>query len=213
MENDKAQSKEAKHKRVFFWFGDEGTVEGEPHRALRIRRKTSGRSVATEGSRKEVADGLVDQSGAHPGRRGSAGIGQIAPGDTNSKVICSTTILIHKKVRDGSAAAANSDGRSVGGASGKSDVGSAAARNSGSHRIDVYGISAGKQGRKREVDIAGLVGVENVSVIIYLPRVYAVKIVETCGSDALALKRGGGSAKDPKGLVGGVVLAGIDADD
>ena len=69
---------------------------------------------------------------------------------------------------NGSAAAADGNGRRVGGIGGKSDVGSAAARNSLSYRLDVYGVGAGKQGRKRDVFAlnAGLVGVENVSAIL-----------------------------------------------
>ena len=64
-----------------------------------------------------------------------------------------------------SAAAADGDGRRVRGAGGKGDVRSASARNSLSYRIDIYSVGAGKQGRQREVGIAGLIGVENVSVI------------------------------------------------
>ena len=70
---------------------------------------------------------------------------------------------------NGSAATADGDGGRVGGAGGKSDVGFSAARNSGSYQLDVIGIGAGKQGRQRDVDIAGLVGV--VEVARQLPRV------------------------------------------
>ena len=52
---------------------------------------------------------------------------------------------------NGSAAAADGDGWRVGGAGGKGDVGSASARNSLSYGVDVYGVGAGKQGRKRDV--------------------------------------------------------------
>ena len=165
------------------------------------------------GSRKEVADGFVQNAGAHPSRSLPAGIGEIAgSGDTNSQVISTGIIIIQPKVGNGLAVVpvVDSNGRGVGGAGGKGDVGSAAARNSGSHRSDVVGIRAGEQGRKLEDSIDGLVGVENVSVIIYLPRVYAVKIGGTCGSDALALKRGGGAAKNPEGVRGWVILTGID---
>ena len=37
---------------------------------------------------------------------------------------------------------------------------------SGSHRLDVFGVGTGKQGRKREIDVAGLAGVKNVAAII-----------------------------------------------
>ena len=69
---------------------------------------------------------------------------------------------------NGSAAAADGNGRRVGGIGGKGDVRSAAARNSRSHRSDVDGVGAGKQGRQRDVFAlnAGLVGVENVSAIL-----------------------------------------------
>ena len=69
---------------------------------------------------------------------------------------------------NGSASTGDGDGRRIRGAGGKGDVGSAAARNSLSHRIDVCRVvRAGEQGRKRDVFAlkAGLVGVKNVSVI------------------------------------------------
>ena len=65
---------------------------------------------------------------------------------------------------DGSAAAADSDGRRVGGIVGKRRPRAPNSRRSGSHRFDVVGVGTGKQGRKLEVDVAGLVGVENVAI-------------------------------------------------
>ena len=56
---------------------------------------------------------------------------------------------------NGSAAAADGDGRRVGGSGGKSDVGSAAARNSLSYRIDVYRVGAGKQGGREKLVLLG----------------------------------------------------------
>ena len=205
--DNKAKGKEAEDKGVFFGFGDDGTVEDEPHRALRIRRKTGGRSVATEGSRKEVADGLVDQSGAHPSRRLAGGIGQIAPGDTNSKIISLIVILIHKKMRNGSAAAADGDGGRVGDVGGKSDVGLATARNSGGYGLDVFGVGTRKQGRKREVDVAGFVGVKNVSAILY--RFKSISRIESIGSCSDVTTATSGAGEDPEGLVG-VVSTGED---
>ena len=125
------------------------------------------------GSRKEVADGFVEDAGAHPSRSLPAGIGEIAAsGDTNSQVISTGIIIIQPKVGNGSAAASDGDGRRVRGVGGESDVGLAASGNSGQHRVSVCGVRTGEQGRKLKDSIAGLVGVENVSVIIYLPRVY-----------------------------------------
>ena len=59
---------------------------------------------------------------------------------------------------NGSAVGAEGDRGCVGGAGGEGDVGSAAAGNSLSYRVDVYGVGAGKQGRELKVGIAGLVG-------------------------------------------------------
>ena len=73
---------------------------------------------------------------------------------------------MHKKMGNGSAAAADGDGWRVGDAGGKGDVGSTAAGNSGSHRGNVSGVGTGKQGRKRDVCLTCRpVGLENVSVI------------------------------------------------
>ena len=170
--------------------------------------------LAVKGSCKEIADGFVEDAGAYPSRRIPAGIGQSAPRNTKSKIICGAGILIQKKMGNGSVAASNSDGRRVGGAGGKSDVGLAAARNSGIYRSDVVGIRTGKQGRKLKVGIAGLVGVEKVAVIIRSGKFPTVLSVEVSGgSDATATTRGGGTAKNPNGLVGGAVLTGIDVDE
>ena len=121
----------------------------------------------------KIADGFVDDAGAHPSHRIPAGIGQSASRNTNPQVICGAAILIQKKMGNGSANAADGDGGRVGGAGGKK-VCRGASRNSGSHRVDVIGIGAGEQGRQRGVDVAGLVGVKNVAAIIggrNLPRV------------------------------------------
>ena len=115
---------------------------------------------------------------------------------------------------DGAVAAADVKARRVGGAGEKGDVGFAAAGNSRSHRGDVFGVGAGKQGRELEADIAGLVGVENVAVVaINLP---SVLVVGACGGLVSDLGAGtagsGGTAKNPESLVG-VILAGIGVDD
>ena len=54
----------------------------------------------------------------------------------------------------------------ISGASGKRNVGSVSARNSLSHRIDVFGLRSSKQGRKRKIGIVELVGIVNMSAII-----------------------------------------------
>ena len=156
----------------------------------------------------EVADGFAEDAGAHPSGRIPCGIGQIAPRDANSYVIVRAGILIHKNVGNSSAATADGDGRRVGGAGGKSDVGFAAAGNSGVHRSDVVGVGTGKQGRKNELAVVGRVGVVNISVIVgCFPSIS--RGVVSGGSDAPVVSRGGGSAKNPNGLVV-IVLAGID---
>ena len=165
------------------------------------------------GSRKEVADGFADDAGAHPSRSIPAGIVQSTSRDANPHVI-SSVIIIQEKMGNGSAATASGDGRRVGGAGGKGDVGSAASGNSGSHRVDVYGVGARKQGRELEVGIAGLVGVEEVSVI-GRSEFPSVSIVANGGaySDVTGVVCGRRAGENPEGLVGGVVLAGIDVDE
>ena len=112
---------------------------------------------------------------------------------------------------NGSVAASNGEGRRVGGAGGKGDVGLPSTRNSGGYGLDVIGVGTGKQGRKRKQLAVSAVGIEKV-VVSKSPR---VSTRETGGSnsDVLAISRGGGAAKNPKSLVGGVVLARIDIDE
>ena len=84
-------------------------------------------------------------------------LGEIATSrNTNPHVIFITWILIQVKAANGSAAAADSDGRRVGGSGGESDVGSAAAPNSGSHRSDVFGVGTGSKGESEMVWLSGL---------------------------------------------------------
>ena len=125
-----------------------------------------------EGSRKEVADGFVQNARTPPSRRLSGGIGQIASGDPNPQAIF-TAILTHPKVGNGSAAAADGDGRRVCRVGGKS-LRSSTAGNSLSYRLDVDGVGAGEQGRKRDRLPVRLIGVEKISVDI--PRVMIVVI-------------------------------------
>ena len=81
--NDEGQREQAKHKRVFFRFGDDLAVNDNPHRAVRLRRKPGSKKSVIVGSRKEVADGFVDDAGANPSRRIPAGIRQTAPRNAN----------------------------------------------------------------------------------------------------------------------------------
>ena len=164
--DDKAEGKQAEDKGVFLWFRDDLAVDGDLYGASAVRRKIgmqgSHSPSMIESSRKEVANGFVDNASTRPSRRRSAGIGQSASGDTNSHVV-RNAVIVKKEIGNGSVAAADGDGGGVGGAGGKSDVGSATARNSGSHRSNVVGVGTGKQRRKLKVGIAGLVGVENVA--------------------------------------------------
>ena len=126
-------------------------------------------------------------------------------------------ILIHKQAGNGSAASAgDGDSRRVRGAGGKSDVGSAAARNSGSHRSDVFGVGAGKQGRKRQQLVVGAVGIVEVAVVATRrkdTRVSGVVVSATSDAGSGLVASSAAAAKHPESLVGGVVLAGIDVDD
>ena len=164
-DNHKTQRKEAEDKGVFFWFGDDLAVEGDLQRTVAARRKPGiliASTIIRECSRKEVANGFVDDAGAHPNRRLPVGIGQSVSGDANSHPIFSVLIL-HKKASNGSASAGDGDGGRVGGAGGKGDVGFASARNSGGYGLDVFSVGTGKQGRQRERLGVWLVGVVNVS--------------------------------------------------
>ncbi len=210
MEEDKAEGKQAEDKRVFFGFGDDLAVNDNSHRVMGIRRKLRTPEGATpmiiKGSRKEVANRFVDDAGAHSSRRIPVGIGQSAPRNTNSQVI-RISIIIHKKMGNGSAATADGDSRRVGGASGK-DLRSSASRNPLLNGLDVYRVvGAGKQGRERDGLVGRRVGIENVSVA--KPRVANREIAR--GSDGTTNDCSGRAAKNPEGLVV-VVLAGIDAD-
>ena len=166
-DNHKSQSKQAEDEGVFFWFGDDLAVDDHSHRSVACRRKPGiRRAIIIEGpSRKEVADGLVDDARAHPSRRIPGGVGQSASRDANPYCVLHSIIIIHEKMGNGSVDAGDGDGRRVGSVGGKSDVGSAASRNSGSHRSDVYRVGAGKQGRKLKVGRSGLVGVVKVAVV------------------------------------------------
>ena len=120
---------------------------------------------------------------------------------------------MQEKVGNGSAAAADGYGGRVGGIGGKGDVGSAAAGNSLSYRIDVFGVGAGKQGGQRDVDVVGLVGVIKVAVAGKSPSV-SILVGGSGGSEfpwRVSTRVEAVAAENPEGLVG-VILAGIDVD-
>ena len=120
-------------------------------------------------------------------------------------------ILIHKQAGNGSGASAgDGDGGRVGGVGGKSDVGLAAAGNAGIDRSDVFGVGAGKQGRKSRQLVVGSVGV--VQVARKGKRVSPVKISAASDAGGAGVVGRAAAAKHPEGLVGGAVLAGIDVD-
>ena len=72
MKEDKAQRKQAKHKRVFFGLGDEGAVDDNPHGANAVRRKEGSVRPVVKSSCKEIANRFVNDAGYHPRRSPSA---------------------------------------------------------------------------------------------------------------------------------------------
>ena len=210
--NHKTQCKEAEDKRVFFWFGDDLAVDGDSNLGT-SRRKIAGAAstlIIIEGSRKEVANRFVNQARSHPRKSLSAPIKQVGRLDANAQTIpIIIRILVHKQAGDSAGASAgDGEGRRVGGAGGKSDVGLASAGNAGQHRVYVCGIGAGKQGRKRWQLVVGTVGV--VQVARKGKRVSPVKISAASDAGGAGVVGRAAAAKHPEGLVGWVILAGID---
>ena len=125
-------------------------------------------------------------------------------------------ILIHPKTGNGSSASASDgDCGRVGGIGGKGDVGFTAAGNSGIHRSNVFGVRAGKQGRKSQQLVVRAVGVVNIAAVatsINEPRVSSVIVSATSNAVKAGASRTA-AGEDPEGLVGGAVLAGIDVDE
>ena len=143
MKENKAQRKQSKHKRVFFRFGDDLAVGDKPYGASVVRRKSASQTPI-ESPRKEIANGFVDYARTYPSGRISGGIGQTASRDANPNVVRFTTIFIHKKVRNGSAAAADGNGGGVGVVVGKRRPRAPNSRRSGSHRLNVVGVRTRK---------------------------------------------------------------------
>ena len=107
-EKDEGEGKQAKDKRVFFGFGDDLAVDNNPHRA-----KSGGTTPTIEGSRKEVADGFVDQACSHPRRSLPVAIKQVGRLVANAQTIeieqgrvykLRRRILAHKHAGNGSGA-------------------------------------------------------------------------------------------------------------
>ena len=96
-QGNKTQGKEGEDEGVFFRFWDDLAVDDNAHRTTAACHKIAIQetiSVVIEGSRKEIADGFVDDAGADPSRRIPAGIGQSAPRDTNPYIIRVSAIFI-----------------------------------------------------------------------------------------------------------------------
>ena len=163
-----------------------------------------------EGSRKEVANRFVNQARSHPRKSLPIAIKQVGRLVANAQTIPrAIRILAHKQAGNSSGASAgDGDGGRVGGAGGKGDVGLAAAGNSGIHRSDVFVVGAGKQGRKSRQLVVGTVGV--VQVARKGKRVSPVKISAASDAGGAAVVGRAAAAKHPEGLVGWVILAGID---
>ena len=228
VKENEGERKQTKDNGVFLRFGDDGAaMKAKLYRALTMGRKSRYRTAATSriiesddsigGSRLKVAERLVQQSRSAPRRRSAALISEGTAAHPNAQIIPEINPdagPIHIQVGDGSAAACEGDGGRVGGAGGKSDVGSAAAGNSGIHRSDVFVVGAGKQGRKRDVLIAGFSAGVEVAVVVQNSPSIAAAVVGVAGggvADAPKLVGGGRAAKHPERLVG-VVLALVDVD-
>ena len=203
--DNKTQSEQAEDEGVFFWFGDDLAVDNNPHRAVRRSRKSRDASPIIEGSRIEVADGLVDYTGAHPRRSLIVAVNQVGRLNANAPTISmKIRSLVHKQAGNGSGASAgNGDGGRVGGAGEKSDVGLAASGNSGIYRSDVFGVGAGKQGRQGQQLVVGAVGVIDVAVVVINERGVSIVIVSAASDAGGALVASSAAAGEyPDGLVG-----------
>ena len=214
-EENEGQRKEGEDEGVFFWFGDDLAVDGDSNLG-NSRRKMDGAtsiSMIIEGSRKEVANRFVNQARSHPRKSLSAPIKQVGRLVANAQTIPRVIrILVHKQAGDGAGApACDGDGGRVGGTGGKGDVGLASAGNTGIDRGNVFGVGAGKQGRKSRQLVVGTVGV--VQVARKGKRVSPVKISAASDAGGTGVVGRAAAAKHPEGLVGGAVLAGIDVDE
>ena len=69
MKENKTQRKEGEDEGVFFWFGDDLAVDGDPNHVITRPKTRETSSPTIESSRMEVSDWFVDQARAHP--RGS----------------------------------------------------------------------------------------------------------------------------------------------
>ena len=122
--NHKTQSEEAKHQRVFFWFGDDLAVNPN-QRALIGEKAAKAIHLASVASRSKIGDGFVDCAGAEPTHAGSGVVNQI--GDAAHPyaqiVIITVVIMMHIHGANGSAAAdSKRDRRTVGGVAGDDDA-------------------------------------------------------------------------------------------
>ena len=139
-EENKTQSKEGEDERVFLGFGDDVAVYPHGHstpRKVRVQPRPVRHILNLK-----IPYRLLQQSRTHP-RRSLPSITPVVEGAAhpNADIIRDIHIVHeHPSNRSADRSGAHSDGRRISGAGSKGDVRSAAARNSLSDRIDVYGI-------------------------------------------------------------------------
>ena len=150
-------------------FGDDGAaMKANLHRAAAVacrkkrprneRSRTAVKIIESEdaigGTRFKAAKRFVQQARSAPRRSVVVLISERTAAHPNAQIVPikePTAASVHKHVRDGSVAACEGDSRGVRSAGGKSDVRLATTGNSGIQRSNVFGVGAGKQGRKGNV--------------------------------------------------------------
>lgn len=132
-EEDKTQGKEAKHKRVFFRFGNDGAVHSDAQALIcRNRSKTAKNRVARtvavvcagRGNVK-IANRLGHRPGANPagGYPAAAVVEVAAVSNTRADVIPTRARdIVQEHIGDGAAGTAKSKRRHIGGGAGNGDV-------------------------------------------------------------------------------------------
>ena len=153
MKENEGQRKQSKHKSVFFWFGDDAAVDAQSHSAagkIRIQRRPDSHILNLK-----IPYRLFQQTRTHPRRRLSYVTPIVETAAHPNANFISDGLIVEKHPinRSADGRRADGDGRRIGGAGGKGDVGSAAARDSGSHRSNVDGVGAGKQGREGDLRV------------------------------------------------------------
>ena len=163
MKENKTQGKEGEDKGVFFWLRNDGAVNAQSHSAAgKIRSQPR---IDPHILNEEISNRLVQHARPRP-RRSLSCETSIVEGAAhpNANVIGDIYIIHeHRSNRAVDGRGADGDGGRVRRAGGKSDVGFAAAGNSGIDRCDVFGVGTGKQGRERDLRVGRRVGVVNVA--------------------------------------------------